>query len=39
MQRLDEATRSKRELENNRAVEHLCEQNDVPMHSGPRFRQ
>ena len=38
MQRLDQDTRAERDLENNAAVERICEQNDMPMHSGPRFK-
>ena len=34
MQRLDEATRAGREVENNAVVARVCQQNDIPMNSG-----
>ena len=39
MQRLDEATRAEREVENNAVVARVCQQNDIPMHSGTRCAQ
>lgn len=39
MQRLDEATMAERDLENKAAVERICEENDMPVHSGPRCKQ
>ena len=36
MQRLDEDTRAELDLGTYAAVERICEQNDMPMHSGPR---
>ena len=38
MQRLDEGTRAELDLEPYAAVERICEQNDMPMHSGPRCK-
>ena len=38
MQRLDEGARAKLDLETYAAVERICEQNDMPMHSGPRCK-
>ena len=34
MQRLDEATRAEREVENSAVVARVCQQNDISMHSG-----
>ncbi|CAB1102612.1 unnamed protein product [Ectocarpus sp. CCAP 1310/34] len=34
MQRLDEATRAEREVEDNDAVARVCQKHDIPLHSG-----
>ena len=39
MQRLGEATRAEREVENNAVVARVCQQNDIPMHSGNHCAQ